>query len=112
MPPKVPEGIKNPRTFIEIVWYLLSLAVLEIEHGENPVFTVWKGKSRAFTKAYKSQFKAYSLHGHPFSAPLTEYQTPLSWWEALSEVQNASILAISFILHFFLSQKSNMFVHQ
>lgn len=102
-PPKVPEGIKNPTTFLEIGRYLLLLATIEIEHGVNPVLTAWKGKSAAFSNAFKSQFKAYSLHGHPFSAPLTQLQTPLSWWEALSELPNASILAVS-LVHILLSK--------
>jgi len=39
--PSIPAGINSPKTFIEVGKYLLTIAIAEINHGINPVFTIW-----------------------------------------------------------------------
>jgi hypothetical protein len=98
LPPKVPPGIRSPKTFLEVGKYLLTVAVSEINHGSDPVLTSWKERPGGFIKAYQAQFAAYAQRAYPFNTPMGECQDPLDWWTALEETPNAEILAVGYII--------------
>jgi hypothetical protein len=96
-PPKVPPGIRNPKTFLEVGRYLHMLLIAEMNHGSNPFLAQWKDKPKAFGRAYQAQFIAYAQGAYPFTTPLTNGQSPLEWWMAFEETEHGGILAVSSI---------------
>jgi hypothetical protein len=95
VPPKVPAGIRNPKTFLEVGEYLHMLLVAEMSHGCDPFLAEWKERPKAFGKAYQTQFIAYAQGAYPFTTPLTAGQTPLQWWMAFEGTEHGGILAVS-----------------
>ncbi len=95
MPPKVPPGIRNPKTFLEVGRYLHMLLVAEMSDGCDPFLAEWKEKPKAFGKAYQTQFIAYAQGAYPFTTPLTAGQTPLQCWMVFEGTEHGGILAVS-----------------
>ncbi|KAG5634248.1 hypothetical protein H0H81_002717, partial [Sphagnurus paluster] len=91
--PKVPPGIKSPKTFLEVGNYLLTIAVNEINYRTNLLLVSYKDKPAAFIKAYQAQFTAYAQHSYPFNVPFGQDQDSLDWWLPLETTPNAEILA-------------------
>ena len=79
-PPKVPPGIRNPKTFLEVGGYLHNLLIAEINHGSNPYLAHWKNKAQSLTKQYQAQFTAYAQGAFPLKIPLSYNQSSLKWW--------------------------------
>jgi len=94
-PPKVPPGIRNPKTFLEVGRYLHTLLIAEMNQGSNTFLAQWKDKPKAFGRAYQAQFIAYAQGAYPFTTPLTAGQSPLEWWMAFEETEHGGILAVS-----------------
>ncbi|KIM38034.1 hypothetical protein M413DRAFT_76363 [Hebeloma cylindrosporum] len=92
-PAKVPPGIRNPKTFLQVGRYLHTLLIAEIHHGCDPFLAEWKEKPKAFGKAYQTQFIAYAQGAYPFTTPLMVGQSPLEWWMAFEGTEHAGILA-------------------
>ena len=95
VPPKVPQGIHNPQTFLQVGKYLHILLVAEINHGTDPFLAQWKNKPKAFTRAYQTQFVAYAQGAYLFTTPLAAGQLPLEWWMAFEGTESGGILAVS-----------------
>lgn len=95
VPPKVPPGIRNPKTFLEVGKYLHTLLIAEIHNGCDPFLAEWKEKPKAFGKAYQMQFIAYAQGAYPFTTPLAVGQSPLQWWMAFEGTEHGGILAVS-----------------
>ncbi|KAF4617260.1 hypothetical protein D9613_005661 [Agrocybe pediades] len=91
--PKVPPGIRSPKTFLEVGTYLHTLLVNEFEHGFDAHLAQFKNKASALIKAYQAQFTAYAQGTYPFNVPLGPGQTPLQWWAAFENTANGGILA-------------------
>jgi hypothetical protein len=103
-PSKVPAGVRNGKTFLEVGQYLHSLLIKEINHGIDPYLLQWKNKPSSLTKAYQAQFTAYAQCAYPFTIGMSLNQTPLEWWLAFEGTESAGILAVSFKLILFAFQ--------
>ncbi|KAF8872812.1 ribonuclease H-like domain-containing protein [Infundibulicybe gibba] len=93
-PPKVPPGIGNPKTFIEVGAYAWTLLLAEIDHGSDDYLTSLRTKPAQFVmQEYQSQFTAYSQRAYPFTTPMGEDEDPRDWWGQFKETPNGGILA-------------------
>jgi len=92
--PKVPPGIRCPKTFLEVGKYLHYLLITEIGHGGDPYLATWKNRPTMFNKAYQAQFTAYAQGTYPFAVPLGPNQSPVDWWRAFENSDQGGILAV------------------
>ena len=112
VPPKVPPGIRNPKTFLEVGKYLHTLLIAEVHNGCDPFLAEWKDKPKAFGKAYQTQFIAYAQGAYPFTTPLTVGQSPLQWWMAFEGTEHGGILAVSSTSVKFASATTHPHLHR
>jgi hypothetical protein len=52
VPHRVPPGTRCSKTFERVGKDLLTMLAAEVNHVFNPFLTPWKGRAKAFTKAF------------------------------------------------------------
>ncbi|KAH9916556.1 hypothetical protein B0H21DRAFT_770539 [Amylocystis lapponica] len=87
-------AITHFRIFKRVGDYLGAVLAAEVEHGAHPSLNVPEDCKAAVKKNFQLQFRAYAMGHYPFSLPLGENQTMLSWWTHLQYAPQAEILAI------------------
>ncbi|KAH6909669.1 ribonuclease H-like domain-containing protein [Coprinopsis sp. MPI-PUGE-AT-0042] len=91
--PKVPPGIRCPKTFIEVGKYLHHLLVIAVTHDVDPYLRQWKGRSAALVKGFQEQFTAFAQGMFPFAITLGPGQTVRQYWQAHKATEHGGILA-------------------
>ena len=78
--PKVPPGIYNPKTFLEVGQYLHTLLIAEMSHRCDPFLAQWKERPKAFREGLPDT--VHRLH----TRSLSIYYSTHSWPDPASVV--------------------------
>ena len=91
---RVPSGIKHPRTYLRVAKFLAKMAINEILHGDNPVFTQWASRPEQFQQELRNQFKAFSLNLFPWNFPINPNENMLLRYSHFRGVGGADLMAV------------------
>ncbi|KAG8937699.1 hypothetical protein FRC00_002165 [Tulasnella sp. 408] len=89
-------------TFLRIGKFLCGVLLrLEYSRSASALPEVLKGLEPEFASAdLTQQLAAYAKHDYPFNLPITDSESPLTWWGKLQHHSQASLLAhCAFKLH-------------
>lgn len=83
--------------FQRVALYLSTMLMAEAASSEEgpPALSHKNYKRCELKDRLQSQFRAYASRYYPFDTPLSEGESPLSWWQKLEKDNRADVLAVS-----------------
>jgi hypothetical protein len=81
--------------------FLKKILAKELQAGrKDPAFIPYNSGDQILD-AFKSQFESYTRQYPPFSARSQAWSQPIQYWTAMSQQEEASILAVILLLYSF-----------